>query len=57
MSDGGKGDSRIAAQVPEEQVAANWAATFGETWLQRKARLEREAKENDTVQESEESNS
>lgn len=56
MSDGGKGSDRRAAQVSEDQAAANWAATFGETWLQRKARLEREAKENDTVQESEENN-
>lgn len=43
MSDGGKGDARRASQISEEQAAANWAATFGETWLQRKARLEREA--------------
>ena len=53
----GKGSDRRASQVTEDQAAANWAATFGETWLQRKARLEREAKENDTVQESQESNS
>lgn len=52
----GKGGDRRPQQVPDEQVASNWAATFGETWLQRKARLEREAKENDTVQESEQSN-
>ncbi len=54
MSDGGKGSGRRPSTVEDEQAAANWAATFGETWLQRKARLEREAKENDTVQESEE---
>ncbi len=39
----GKGSDRRATEVPEEQAAANWTATFGETWLQRKARLEREA--------------
>jgi len=53
----GKGSGRRPTEVDEDQAAANWATTFGETWLQRKARLEREAKENDTVQESKESNS
>lgn len=43
MSDGGKGSGRRPTEVSEDQAAANWAATFGETWLQRKARLEREA--------------
>lgn len=53
----GKGSDRRAQQVTEEQAQVNWAATFGETWLQRKLRLEKEAKENDCIQESEESNS
>ena len=53
----GKGSDRRAQQVSDEQAQANWAATFGETWLQRKARLEKEAKENDSIQEPEKSNS
>ena len=54
MSDGGKGSERRPSTVTNEQADANWAATFGETWLQRKARLEREAKENDPIQEPQE---
>lgn len=47
MSDGGKGSNPRPFDVDTKTFESNWKAIegFGESWLERKARLEREAKE------------
>jgi hypothetical protein len=49
MSDGGKGGDPRPFAVDRKTFEDNWKAIegFGESWLERKARLEREAKEFD----------
>ena len=47
MSDGGKGSGRRPNEVPDEVVKNNWSTIFGESPLERKKRLEKEAKEFD----------
>ena len=53
MSDGGKGDKRIPAAVPQEQVTLNWSNTFGKSRLERQLEAERLAQQEleDAVQE------
>ena len=50
MSDGGKGDKQIPAQVPQEQVTLNWSSTFGPSRLERMLEAERLAKEEEVAQ-------
>ena len=45
MSDGGKGDKRIPAQVSQEQVTLNWSNVFGKSKLEQRLEAEQKAKE------------
>lgn len=50
MSDGGKGDKQIAAQVPQEQVTLNWSNVFGKSKLQQRLENEQLAKDLELMQ-------
>ena len=49
MSDGGKGDKQIAAQVSQEQLTLNWSNVFGKSKLEQRLEAERLAKLEDNT--------
>ena len=54
MSDGGKGDKLIPAQVPREVVDLNWSNIFGKSKLQQRLEAEQLAKDLELMQAVEE---